>query len=69
MAYRSYTVGPMPGDPKECRARASRCAEIAAETNGPRVKQTFLDLAGQWTDLAIDLEAAYALGDWSPSSK
>ncbi len=56
----------MASDPKECHPHGSRCAERAAETNGARVKQTFLDLPGQWTDLAIDLEAAYALGDWLP---
>jgi hypothetical protein len=51
----------MLGDPKECRARAAYCVEMAAETMSPIIKTTFSDLARQWTKLATDIEMAIAL--------
>jgi hypothetical protein len=51
----------MLGDPNECRARASYCAEVAAETTSTIIKTTFSDLARRWTKLATDIEMAVAL--------
>jgi hypothetical protein len=51
----------MPGDPKECRIRSASCAQIAAETDNPELKQKFLDLAEQWLKLSADIETAQSL--------
>jgi hypothetical protein len=51
----------MPGDPNDCRMRARRCSELAAESNDANLKKKFVDLANQWTKLAADLESAQAL--------
>jgi hypothetical protein len=58
----------MPGDPIECRIRANRCAEIAAETDNPDLKQKLLDLAEQWLKIAGDIEAIQTLRGWPPST-
>jgi len=46
----------MPGDPKECRAHAFRCAELAAAARTPQLKSTFLELSANWQKLAGELE-------------
>jgi hypothetical protein len=51
----------MLGEPNECRARATYCVEVAAETTSPIIKATFSDLARQWTKLATDIEMAVVL--------
>ena len=51
----------MPGDPKECRERALRCAELAMTARTPQLKTTLLDLSKKWEKLAIQLETALAL--------
>lgn len=48
----------MSGDPNECRANASRCIELAAQVKYPELKETFLELAKRWTELATKLEKA-----------
>lgn len=48
----------MPGDPRECRERAARCLELAAETANEGVKQMLLSIAKQWETLAMELERA-----------
>jgi hypothetical protein len=53
----------MPGNPKECRLRARRCAELAASAKDLKLKHVFSDLAKSWTTLAVQLEAAMALRD------
>jgi hypothetical protein len=50
----------MPGDPKECRRNAARCAEWAVTAHTPQLKATFLDLSKNWEKLAIQLEDAFA---------
>jgi hypothetical protein len=50
----------MPGDPKECRAHAVRCEELARVAPTPEARQHFLDLSGTWKSLAADLEATQA---------
>jgi hypothetical protein len=50
----------MPGDPKECRMRAARCAELAATARTPQLKAWFLGLSKQWERLAIELENGFA---------
>ena len=53
----------MPGDPKECRAHARRCSELAAAAKEPRLKRTLTHLAAHWTKLASELETAQVLRD------
>ncbi len=50
----------MPGDPKECRQHASRCAELAAIVATPDAREQFLSLQKSWMRLAADLENAKA---------
>jgi hypothetical protein len=50
----------MPGDPKECRKHAARCAELAVAARTPQLKATFLGLSKHWEKLAIQLENAFA---------
>jgi hypothetical protein len=56
-----HQEGTMPGDPKECRLHAFRCAELAASARTPQVKSTLLELSANWQKLAGDLEATHAL--------
>jgi hypothetical protein len=51
----------MSGDPKECRAHARRCSELAAAAKEPRLKRTLSHLAVSWTKLTTELETAQAL--------
>jgi hypothetical protein len=51
----------MPGDPKEARAYAANCMQLAETASSPTLQQTFFDLAKQWTRLANELDDAYAL--------
>jgi len=51
----------MPGDPKECRLRAMRCAELAASARTAPLKAMLLGLSKEWEKLAIDLEKTRAL--------
>ena len=44
-------------NPKECRANAAKCAEWAANAKSPSAKQTFLELAQTWQNLALETEA------------
>jgi hypothetical protein len=50
----------MPGDPKECRRNAARCAELALAARTPQLRATFLELSKNWKKLAIQLEDALA---------
>jgi hypothetical protein len=50
----------MPGDPKECRGHALRCAELAMKARTPQLKSMFLELSKNWEKLAIQLENAVA---------
>ena len=50
----------MPGDPKECRKNAVRCAEIAVIARTPEMRAKFLQLSKIWETLAIELENAFA---------
>lgn len=49
----------MPGDPKECRRYAARCAELAMTVSSFQLKIKFLELSKLWEKLAIDLEDAF----------
>ena len=51
----------MPGNPKDCRLHAMRCAELAAQTKTPELKASLLELSVNWAKLAGDLEATNAL--------
>jgi hypothetical protein len=50
----------MPGDPKECRRNAVRCAELAIAARTLQLRTTFLELSKNWEKLAIQLEDAFA---------
>jgi hypothetical protein len=51
----------MPGDPKECRHHAERCAELARIASTPESRETFLSLQMTWIRLAAELDRAGAL--------
>jgi hypothetical protein len=53
----------VPGDPRECRKHALRCADLAHTARTPELKQTLIELSRNWIKLAIDLERAYAIMD------
>lgn len=46
----------MPGDPKECRRHAARCAELAVAARAPELKSALLGLSKNWENLALSLE-------------
>jgi hypothetical protein len=50
----------MPGDPKECRRNAARCAELAVAARTLQAKMLFLELSKNWEQIAIQLEDAFA---------
>ena len=50
----------MPGDPKECREHARRCAELASVATTPETREQFISLQQSWMRLAADLENAQA---------
>jgi hypothetical protein len=51
----------MPGDPKECRQHARRCAELASVATTPEAREQFLSLQQSWIRLAADLDNAKAV--------
>jgi hypothetical protein len=51
----------MPGDPKECRQHAERCAELARRATTPESRDSFLSLQLTWIRLAMELDQARAL--------
>ena len=50
----------MPGDPKECRAHAANCRDLAAQTTNPSAEESFTNLAQHWERLASELDSAEA---------
>jgi phage-related tail protein len=50
----------MPGNSKEFRMHAARCAELAMAARTPQMKATFLALSKSWEKLAIQVEDAFA---------
>ena len=63
MSIRQRTEEAMPGDPKECREHARRCAELAKAATTPEARQQFLSLQMSWIRLAADLDNAKAFID------
>jgi len=53
----------MPGDPKQCRRHAARCAELAAAARTQELKAMLLELSANWIKIADDLERTKALLD------
>jgi hypothetical protein len=51
----------LPGDPKECRKHALRCAELAHSARTPELKNLLIELSGNWLKIAIELERAHLL--------
>ena len=61
---RQYTAEEvMPGDPKECREHARRCAELAKVATTQEAREQFLSLQMSWIRLAADLDNAKAFID------
>jgi len=50
----------MPGDPKEYRAHAARCEELAKTADTPEHTRILLNLAKQWRRLADQLDYTQA---------
>jgi hypothetical protein len=46
----------VPGDPRECRMHATRCAELAAMARTEELKVACIELSKNWENLAISLE-------------
>jgi hypothetical protein len=59
----------MPGDPKECRKHAMRCAELAMTARSDDLKMLLIDLSKNWMNLACELERMCALLDDYPPTK
>jgi len=51
----------MPGDPKECRRRAWRCANLAHTAKAPELKSALINLSENWMKIAVELESTHAL--------
>jgi hypothetical protein len=51
----------MPGDPRECRQHAVRCAELAINVKDVEFKAAYLALSKQWEMFAVELEGAEAM--------
>jgi hypothetical protein len=51
----------MPGDPRECRQHAARCAELAVEAKTEPLKAHFLTLSKTWEGLANELERTQSI--------
>ncbi len=51
----------MTGDPKECRKRAARYADLAAKTKSNELKVQFGRLCKSWLSLADELERTEVL--------
>jgi hypothetical protein len=49
-------VCPMPDEPAKCRANARECLDLEAEVENPQERAAYLDLAGKWIKLAVELE-------------
>jgi hypothetical protein len=50
----------MPGNAKEFRRNAARCAELAVAARTLQSKMMFLELSKNWENLALQLEDAFA---------
>lgn len=48
----------MPGDPREYRQHATRCAELARNVKDVEFRASYLALSKQWETFAAELEAA-----------
>jgi hypothetical protein len=59
----------MTGDPKQCRAYAAQCSEMAAKARNPEHKRMLTNLAQSWLGIAAELESSRALLDAYPSRR
>jgi hypothetical protein len=48
-------------DPKECRANAARCIEMANEALNTRMQSLMFEMADMWLKLAAELERSSAV--------
>jgi len=56
----------MPGDSRECREQAMRCADMASEATNPQHKQLLINLAQSWMKIARELERSQAMMEAYP---
>jgi hypothetical protein len=52
----AYENDVMPGNSKECRKHALRCAELAMKARTEQLKALLLELSKNWEHLALSLE-------------
>jgi hypothetical protein len=48
-------------DPKDCRANAARCIEMANEALNTRIQSLMFEMADMWLKLAAELEHSSAV--------
>jgi hypothetical protein len=51
----------MSGDHNKCRDHAEHCRQLAAATDNPLLKQSFIELAQKWAALARNNEGAVSI--------
>ena len=51
----------MPDDPRECRKRAARCAELAVRAKNEPLRAQFAALSTTWEKLANELDRTEAI--------
>ena len=60
----------MPGNPKECRENALRCANLAHKARTTELKQLMIELSRNWMKMAAECERANTLlADYPPESE
>ena len=60
----------MPGNPKECRKNALRCANLAHKARTTELKQLMIELSRNWAKMATELERTNTLlDDYPPESQ
>ena len=50
-------------DPKQCRDNADFCAKLAENAETPEERESFMELAQTWIQLAINMETLIGLMD------
>jgi hypothetical protein len=60
----------MPGDAKECRQNALRCAGLAHTAKSPQLSMLLVNLSENWVKMADELERSQRLlEDYPPDLK
>jgi len=56
-------------DPKQCRDNADFCANLAENAKTPEERESFMELAQTWIQLAINMETLIGLMDECDDSR